>query len=129
MTFLRSCAKYLPRSERHQRRFPDHQGDEIDSFPYIYEPGRVEHPGFMKPSRKFLPMFQILTVGEEVTFPGLMDIKLIVEEVFENRGIVRCKYYDDHLKRFIKLTLPGDALIPSRKPQPKPVKVFISPKH
>lgn len=60
-------------------------------------------------------MFGILKVGEEVTFPGLIDIRLIVEEVFENRGTVRCKYYDDHLQRFIKLTLPADALVPHRK--------------
>ena len=60
-------------------------------------------------------MYDLLKVGDEVTFPGLLDIKLVVEEVFENRGNVRCKYYDDHLKRFIKLTLPADALVPSRK--------------
>ena len=61
------------------------------------------------------PMYEFLKVGEVVTFPGLMDIKLIVEEVIENRGTVRCKYYDDHLKKYIKLTLPADALVPSRK--------------
>lgn len=60
-------------------------------------------------------MYEFLKVGEEVTFPGLLDIKLVVEEVCENRGNVRCKYYDDHLKRFIKLTLPADALVPSHK--------------
>ena len=60
-------------------------------------------------------MYDLLKVGDEVTFPGLLDIKLVVEEVFENRGNVRCKYYDDHLKRFIKLTLPADALVPLRK--------------
>jgi len=60
-------------------------------------------------------MYDLLKVGDEVTFPGLLDIKLVVEEVFENRGNVRCKYYDDHLKRFIKLTLPADALVPARK--------------
>ena len=74
-------------------------------------------------------MYQVLKVGEEVIFPGLMDIKLIVEEVLESRGIVRCKYYDDHLKKFIKLTLPADALVPSRSKSPKPLKVFISHKH
>jgi hypothetical protein len=68
-------------------------------------------------------MYDLLKVGEEVTFPGLLDIKLIVEEVFENRGNVRCKYYDDLLKRFIKLTLPADALVPSPKALKK-MKVF-----
>jgi hypothetical protein len=62
-----------------------------------------------------MPMYSILKVGEAVTFPGLLDIKLIVDEVFENRGNARCKYYDDHLKKFIKLTLPIDALAPIRK--------------
>jgi hypothetical protein len=32
---------------------------------------------------------------------------------------VRCKYYDDHLKRYIRLTLPTDALVPCQKVQPK----------
>jgi len=71
-------------------------------------------------------MFGLLKVGEEVTFPGLIDIRLIVEEVYENRGAVRCKYYDDHLRRFIKLTLPADALVPLRK-APK-VRVSVSSK-
>ena len=70
-------------------------------------------------------MYDLLKAGDEVTFPGLLDIKLVVEEVFENRGNVRCKYYDDHLKRFIKLTLPADALVPSPK-VPKPMKVSVS---
>ena len=60
-------------------------------------------------------MYNLLKVGEEVTFPGLLDIRLIIEEVHENRGNARCKYYDDHLKRYIRLTLPADALIPSQK--------------
>ena len=64
-------------------------------------------------------MYGILKVGEEVTFPGLMDIKLIIEEVYENKGHVRCKYYDDLLKKFIKLTLPADSLVPIRKTPPK----------
>ena len=64
-------------------------------------------------------MYNLLKVGEEVSFPGLIDIRLIVEEVYENRGNVRCKYYDDHLKRYIRLTLPTDALIPSQKVRPK----------
>ena len=70
-------------------------------------------------------MYDFLKAGDEVTFPGLLDIKLIVEEVHENRGNVRCKYYDDHLKRFIKLTLPSDALIPSPKAQKKMQKVSV----
>ena len=73
-------------------------------------------------------MFNLLKVGEEVTFPGLTDIKLIVEEVFENRGTVRCKYYDDHLKKFIKLTLPADALVACRKPS-KPLTVVMQHRH
>ena len=64
-------------------------------------------------------MYNLLQVGEEVTFPGLLDIRLIVDEVHENRGNVRCKYYDDHLKRYIKLTLPTDALVPCQKVRPK----------
>lgn len=64
-------------------------------------------------------MYNLLKVGEEVSFPGLLDIRLIVEEVHENRGNVRCKYYDDYLKRYIRLTLPTDALIPCQKVRPK----------
>ncbi len=71
-------------------------------------------------------MYDFLKVGDEVTFPGLLDIKLIIEEVRENRGNVRCKYYDDHLKRFIKLTLPADALIPCPKAQKKMLKVSVN---
>jgi len=70
-------------------------------------------------------MYDFLKAGDEVTFPGLLDIKLIIEEVHENRGKVRCKYYDDHLKRFIKLTLPSDALIPCPKVQKKMLKVSV----
>ena len=73
-------------------------------------------------------MYDFLKVGEEVAFPGLLDIKLIVEEVCEIRGNVRCKYYDDHLNRFIKLTLPADALVPLSK-TPKRTKVSVSSKH
>jgi hypothetical protein len=60
-------------------------------------------------------MYEYLKPGEEVTFQGLMDIKLIIEEVIESRGNVKCKYYDDNLKRYIKLTLPADSLIPVKK--------------
>lgn len=67
-----------------------------------------------------MPMFTHLKVGEEVTFPGLLDIKLIVEEVYENRGSVRCKYYDDHLKKFISLTVPADSLVPTPKTHASP---------
>jgi hypothetical protein len=54
-------------------------------------------------------MFNHLKAGEEVSFPGLLDIKLIVEEV--NDSGVRCKYYDDHLQKYIRVTFPADALI------------------
>lgn len=60
-------------------------------------------------------MYDFLKVGEEVTFHGLLDLKLIVEEVNEARGNVRCKYYDDNLRRYIKLTLPADSLVPRRE--------------
>ncbi|HEV3414604.1 MAG TPA: hypothetical protein VG101_19125 [Puia sp.] len=56
-------------------------------------------------------MYDDLKVGEEVSFPGLLEIKLIVEEVHEFR--VRCKYYDDHLKKYVRLTVSSDALIRS----------------
>jgi len=64
-------------------------------------------------------MYDFLKVGEEVTFQCLHDIKLIVEEINEFKGNVRCKYYDENLKKFIKLTLPADSLVPVRK-TPKP---------
>ena len=76
-------------------------------------------------------MYALLKVGEEVTFPGLLDIKLIVDEVYENKGNVRCKYFDDHLKRFIKLTLPADSLVPTRKAptlRPRPQATPVSSK-
>jgi hypothetical protein len=57
-------------------------------------------------------MYDFLEVGEEVTFQCLHDIKLIVEEVNEFKGNVRCKYYDENLKKFIRLTLPAESLIP-----------------
>ena len=60
-------------------------------------------------------MYDFLKVGAEVTFQCLHDIRLIVEEVNEFKGNVRCKYYDENLKRFIKLTLPADSLVPARK--------------
>jgi len=60
-------------------------------------------------------MYDFLKVGAEVTFQCLHDIRLIVEEVNEFRGIVRCKYYDENLNEFIKLTLPAESLIPVRK--------------
>jgi hypothetical protein len=56
-------------------------------------------------------MIDHLKAGDEVSFPGLLDLKLIVEEVHELKGAVRCKYFDDHLKKYIELTLPADALI------------------
>ena len=54
-------------------------------------------------------MYDDLKVGEEVSFPGLLDIKLVVEEVQEYK--VRCRYYDDHLRKYIRLTVSADALI------------------
>lgn len=70
-------------------------------------------------------MYEFLKVGEEVTFQSLLDIRLIVEEVNEFKGNVRCKYYDDNLKRFIKLTLPADSLRPCKQ-QPKPQKIHVN---
>jgi len=60
-------------------------------------------------------MYHYLKSGAEVTFQCLHDIKLIVEEFNEYKGNVRCKYYDDHLKRFIRLTLPADSLVLVKK--------------
>ena len=60
-------------------------------------------------------MYHYLKSGAEVTFQSLHDIKLIVEEFNEYKGNVRCKYYDDHLKRFIRLTLPADSLVLVKK--------------
>lgn len=64
-------------------------------------------------------MYDFLKAGQEVTFQGLLDIKLIVEEVNELRGNARCKYYDALLKKYIKLTLPTDSLIPVKKEKKK----------
>ncbi|HEY4064958.1 MAG TPA: hypothetical protein VGM30_23805 [Puia sp.] len=69
-------------------------------------------------------MYENLKIGEEVFFKGLTDIRLIVEEVNERKANVRCKYYDDHLGRFIKLTLPADALVPCRMTATAKVKVL-----
>ncbi len=60
-------------------------------------------------------MYEYLKPGEEVTFQSLLDLRLIVEEVNERRGSVRCKYYDENLGKFIKLTLPADSLVPRKK--------------
>ena len=59
-------------------------------------------------------MYEFLKVGDEVIFPGLLDIKLIVDEVYESRGAIRCKYYDDQLKKFIKVMLPAGAVVRTR---------------
>ena len=61
-------------------------------------------------------MYHLFKVGQEVTFPGLPDIRLIVVAVNENKGNLRCKYFDDYLKKFISLTLSADGLTPLRKP-------------
>jgi hypothetical protein len=54
-------------------------------------------------------MYDDLKVGEEVSFPGLLDIRLVVEEVLDTK--VRCRYYDDHLRKYVRLTVSSDALI------------------
>lgn len=59
-------------------------------------------------------MYEFLKAGDEVIFPGLLDIRLIVDEVYESRGAIRCKYYDDQLKKFIKIMLPADAVVRTR---------------
>ena len=61
-------------------------------------------------------MYDFFRVGEKVTFQSLSDLHLIVEGVNEANGGIRCKYYDDNLKRFIKLTLPAESLIPCGHP-------------
>lgn len=68
-------------------------------------------------------MYEFLKVGEEVTFQSLHDIKLIIEEVNEFKGNVRCKYFDENLKRYIKLTLPADSLVPCKTAKKKTVPV------
>ena len=60
-------------------------------------------------------MYHFLQVGEEVTFQRLSDIRLIVEEINETSGDTRCKYFDDILRRYIRLTLPAESLIPCKK--------------
>ena len=59
-------------------------------------------------------MYEFLKAGDEVIFPGLLEIRLIVDEVFESRGAIRCKYYDDQLKKFIKIMLPANAVVRTR---------------
>jgi hypothetical protein len=59
-------------------------------------------------------MYDFFRIGEEVIFQSLSDLHLIVEGVNEVNGGIRCKYFDDNLKRYIKLTLPADSLIPHR---------------
>lgn len=61
-------------------------------------------------------MHDLLKTGDEVSFPGISDFRLTVTEVHEWKGDVRCKYYDDHLMKYIELTLPADALIRCQKP-------------
>jgi hypothetical protein len=60
-------------------------------------------------------MYEFLKAGDEVIFPGLLDIKLIVDEVYESKGAIRCKYYDDQLKKFITVMLPANAVVRTRK--------------
>ena len=70
-------------------------------------------------------MYEYLKPGEEVTFQSLLDLRLIVEEVNERKGNVRCKYFDENLGKFIKLTLPAESLMPRRDVPPKK-KVAVS---
>lgn len=72
-------------------------------------------------------MYNLFEVGEEVSFPGLLDIRLIVEDTHEIHGNIRCKYYDEHLRRYIRLTLPANQLLSCRKPAAKPKD--LAPKH
>jgi hypothetical protein len=59
-------------------------------------------------------MYDFFNIGQEVTFQNLSDLRLIVEGVNEANGGIRCKYFDDNLKRYIKLTLPPESLISCR---------------
>ena len=59
-------------------------------------------------------MYEYFRVGEVVTFQSLSELPLIVEGINEISGGIRCKYFDDNLKRYIKLTLPAESLIPHR---------------
>lgn len=56
-------------------------------------------------------MYDNLKEGEEVSFPGLLDLRLIVEEVHDTK--VRCKYYDEYLKKYVRLTVPSGELVRS----------------
>lgn len=56
-------------------------------------------------------MFNFFRIGEEVVFQSLSDILLIVEGVNEINGGIRCKYFDENLNRYIKLTLPPESLV------------------
>jgi uncharacterized protein YodC (DUF2158 family) len=58
-------------------------------------------------------MYQFFRVGEEVHFKCLPDIKLIIEDINETSGSIRCKYYDDNLRKYIRLRLSADSLVPS----------------
>ena len=63
-------------------------------------------------------MYELFQTGQEVIFPGLPDIWLTIIAVDENKGNLRCKYYDDHLHKYITLTLSADALSPVRSRLP-----------
>lgn len=56
-------------------------------------------------------MQHFFRVGEEVNFTCLPDITLIIEEINETNGSIRCKYYDDMLHKYIHLRLSADALV------------------
>jgi len=70
-------------------------------------------------------MYHFFKVGEEVIFHSLAEIRLIVEDINETSGGVRCKYFDENLRRYIKLTLPADSL--TRSKQPPAAEKRISP--
>jgi uncharacterized protein YodC (DUF2158 family) len=57
-------------------------------------------------------MYQFFRVGEEVNFKCLPDIKLIIEDINETSGSIRCKYFDDQLQKYIRLRLSADSLVP-----------------
>lgn len=61
-------------------------------------------------------MYNFFRIGEEVVFQSLSDILLIVEGVNEVNGGIRCKYFDENLNRYIKLTLPPESLVPHKSP-------------
>jgi hypothetical protein len=70
-------------------------------------------------------MYHFFRVGEEVNFKCLPDIRLIIEEINETNGSIRCKYYDENLNKYIRLRLSADSLVPARA-VPKKTKIRIN---